>query len=368
VETQYVETKKIGMADKFDIKKISIKEVKSFITSDLFAELDIKPISPNRAQSYINNPHCAPDDNVIYMLFIEKNLVCFRTVLPDLIKINGQNQNFAWLSGNYTKPEQRRKGFSKLLLEEITKDYHGKLAYTNYAPESHQLYSDTGDFKCITTRNGSRFYGKININNYVSKGKTLLKILAPIINILIGFATWIKRLLYKTDKSIQIQSHTNEMPESFPELFQNNKQLLNRSTKEFEWIFKYPWLTTKKEFESYNYPFSFYTEHYNYHFLQVTKKNENTSLILLERDGNIKLSYANYTDKYLAAKTILDLCYKTKAKSLTILNNELSQTIISQQIPFIKRKPFNMGIYTSFPIENPDQYSFQDGDGDNIFS
>ena len=368
MEIQFIETNINRMTANIDIKKISIKELSEFIDSDFFKNLNTKPVSPDRALSYINNPRSVPNDPVVYMLLLNKELVCFRTVIPDFIYKNDEKEKIAWLSGSFTKINYRRKGYSKLLLDEIIKDYNQKIIYTNYAPESHLLYSNSGKFKIVTERKGRRFYGKININDFIKKKSFFMMLIKPFSNLLISIFARFKRATYHTDRSIKIEEHKKQLPKNFIKNIQNRQSLFNREQKDFEWIFNFPWLTTNKEYFNYDYPFSFYTNDFKYHFLHVSKQNDNAWLILMERESSIKLSYYSCTNIKLAAKAILDLCYTTKAKTLTILDRELSQEIIAHKMPFIYHKPFHMGIYASFPIENPGQYQFQDGDGDYIFT
>lgn len=352
------------------IQKVALKEIETFMKGELFNSLDIKPLSPHRAKSYINNPRSHPDDFVIYMLFENEELACFRTILPDWIETETQKHKFGWLSGNYTRPAYRRKGYSKQLLDKIYNDYDGRLMYTNYAMESHYLYTDSGKFSCIKERNGFRYYGAVNLADFLKhkKNKLPYKLAIPMANLVIRLAMKIKRTFYKQDNSVEIITHSNQLPEKFSYKVNNLHNTLKRAQAEFNWITKFPWLTTNQNFRNYNYPFSFYTNSYKHHFLSVKEKGKNAHIMLLERDQHIKLSYINYNDTTLASKAILDLCYKSNAKTLTILDEKLSRAINSLNKPFINKKPYKMSIFSTFSIKEINSYSFQDGDGDNVFT
>jgi hypothetical protein len=352
------------------IQKVAIKEIETFMGSELFSNLDIKPLSPHRAKSYINNPRCHPDDIVVYMLFDNEKMACFRTILPDWIETDNEKHKFGWLSGNYTRPTYRRKGYSKQLLDEIYKDYHGKLMYTNYAMESHYLYTDSGKFSCIKERVGFRYYGSINLADFLKhkKNKLPYKLVIPIANLVINFGMKIKRTFYKQDKSVEIITHSNQPPDDLAYNLNNQHNTIKRGHPEINWITKFPWLTTNQDFKNYSYPFSFYTDSFNHHFLSVKKKEKYAHIMLLERDQHIKLSYTNHENIIPASKAILDLCYRSKAKTLTILDEKLNKAINSLNKPFIYKKPFKMSIYATFSIEGIEDYSFQDGDGDNVFT
>ena len=358
--------KSVELENNTQIVKIAIHELDEFTESELFKGFKIKPISPNRASSYKNNPRCDSYDTVIYLLLNKEELICFRTVLPDLAFIEDKPLKFCWLSGNYTMPQHRRRGYSKILLKEIYNDYERKLMYTNYAPEAHLLLANSGKFDCLAERIGIRIYGDINLNKYIRSKMAALFI--PFGNLFLKIAASIKRFLYKVDKSIEVVAHSHNIPNDIGTTLNFGSNLFKRAQTEFNWIQTYPWLTLKEECKNYSYPFSFYTKDYKYHYIEVKHNNNLAHILLFERDRDIKVAYVNYTDSKTAAKAILNQCYHSKAKTLTVLNKEISKCILRMKNPFIYSKPFKMGIYKSFPIANSEKYTFQDGDGDNIFT
>jgi hypothetical protein len=356
----------IDLADNMQILKIAIHEMDEFVKSDLYKKFKIKPISPNRVISYKNNPRSESTDKVIYLLLKNNELACFRTLVPDKVFTKEETIRFCWLSGNYTKPEHRRKGYSKILLNEILKDWDNKLMYTNFAMESHFLYSDSGKFDKLTERSGRRYYGKINLKTYIHNSKVSL--LLPFGNMLLKIASSIKRFKYKPYKSIKTIKQLSEIPEDAGTILNLETNLFKRTQSEFNWIKKYPWLTTDEKHVGFLYPFSFYTKSYNYYYIEVKQNTQTANILILDREGDLKVPYARFSDNFTAAKAILNYCYQSKAKTLTILNKELSLAVSQLKKPFVYSKVFKMGIYTSFPIKNSENYTFQDGDGDNVFT
>jgi GNAT superfamily N-acetyltransferase len=140
------------------IEKIQLKNLESFVQSETFQQFNTIPITVLRAKSYLNNPHAHPNDVVLYLGFIEKQLVAFRSLFADRIFSDNEPIRFAWCSGNWVHPDFRRKGFSEQLLHETFTDWNGKLMFTNYAPNSEKLYLKTGKFKPIHQFQGFRGY------------------------------------------------------------------------------------------------------------------------------------------------------------------------------------------------------------------
>ncbi len=136
------------------IKKIRVKELLEFCNSKMYADFVVKPISPLRALSYVNNPRSNPDNYVLYMLFNNNNIIAFRTVLPDYI--NGVM--FAWLSGVWVDNTHRGMKLSMSLFDEIFVDYNGKLAFTNYTGISEYNLLSTKKFAVVKNRTGKHFY------------------------------------------------------------------------------------------------------------------------------------------------------------------------------------------------------------------
>jgi hypothetical protein len=142
-----------------EIKKISIDELDTFIHSDFFLNAPVKPISPLRALSYINNPNAEKDDIVLYMLIENNKIIAFRTLLPDMLN----DIKFCWLSGSYVAPDYRGQKLSLKLLENVFDDWNN-FASTNYTRSSIKIQLSTQKLKLLKERNGCIFYFYPNFN------------------------------------------------------------------------------------------------------------------------------------------------------------------------------------------------------------
>ncbi len=359
--------------DLLTLKKITINEIPDFINSELYKSLNVKPISEPRAKSYFNNPRALAMDPVIYLLFSKDQFLGFRTILPDLVKTKNDEIRFGWCSGNWINPDHRRKGYSKLILDEAYKDWQYKLMYTNFAKESHLLYNKTSYFRILQKRTRTRFYGDVDVKEILKNRKhyNWIKPVLPGINLFFKLAFLLKKSVfvpYKLkDFSINIKHHPT--PDFFSEPIVP-KGLFARSQQEFKWASDYPWLSDANEYKSINYPFSLYEPDHKIWYLTIYKHNQVTGkLILSTRNKQMKLLY-NYApnNAQIAAKAIINLCHEKNMKTFSVMDPQISKQIVKLKKPFIASKRYQMGIYSTFEINDSKDISIHDGDGDYIFT
>ena len=143
------------------IIKIKLKNLLEFVESTTYQKFRNKPISILRVQSYINNTQANKEDVVLYMAFIDNELVGYRTILSDVFYDKNTKQKFGWLSGNWVHPKYRRKNISTKLFNEVIKDWDSRLMYSNYAEESKAVYDKTETFTTLKSLHGIRYYRRV---------------------------------------------------------------------------------------------------------------------------------------------------------------------------------------------------------------
>ena len=110
-----------------DVRVYSLEELEHHIQAVHSNGNQVSPLSPLRLQSYLNNPRANSSDPVLFELHIKNKLVAYRTLLPDTVfDAGGRPYPFAWLSGNWVDPGQRRKGYSTMLLQEVESRWEGR--------------------------------------------------------------------------------------------------------------------------------------------------------------------------------------------------------------------------------------------------
>jgi len=359
-----------------EIQKIRLKDLESFVQSETFKQFTIIPITDLRVKSYINNPKAQPDDFVLYLGFVEKQLVAFRTLFADDIKSQNKKVRFAWCSGNWVHPDFRRKGFSERLLQEALNDWNGKLMFTNYAPNSQKLYLKSGKFKVIHQFQGFRGYlfPKTRKLVHVARKNKLIKVLFSVIDFVISAFTSVRLWFFSMGENPDIIFETTQFPDEMCFKINPNhsmKYLFNRGEAELKWIFKYPWIYDSEDFVSGKYPFSSWSKSFSYYTIKTVVKNRLVGFFIFSvREGHLKTLYFNIPPgiEKEVAKYLKKFCAEKKIEVVTVYYSQVAQHLFAEKYPFLHAKKYGQKIYSSFEIKENHNYLFQDGDGDVIFT
>ncbi len=342
----------------------------------MYLNSPVIPITGLRVKSYVNNPNSLPSDVVLYMGTIQNRLVAFRTLFAGVAHGKYENIRFAWCSGNWVHPGFRRRGFSEQLLTEAFSDWSGKLMFTNYAPDSEKLYLKFGRFKSIHQFRGFRGYLFPKTRKLVplSNRNPLTKLVFSFADYFIFGISAIRVLFFSPVQNHDIRFETAQFPdESCFSLLQNNSSgyLFKRFEQELNWIFGFPWISNHKSFETVNYPFSAYSKLFYYQTVKVFKTDKLVGFFIFSvRDGHLKTLYFNLPagfEKDVAA-FLKQYIVSHKIEVATVYNYSVSQQLFAQKFPFLHAKKFGQKIYSSFDIGKTEDYLFQDGDGDVIFT
>jgi len=357
-----------------------LDELESFVQSKTFQQFTTIPITVLRAKSYINNPHAQPGDVVLYLGFVEKQLVAFRTLFADRTLFEKETIRFAWCSGNWVHRDFRRKGFSEQLLNEAFVDWNGKLMFTNYAPNSEKLYQKTGKFHPVYQFKGFRGYlfPKTRKLLPAASKNVATKLIFTFIDEVISIFSQARILFFKTKTNPKIRFETKQFPdEECYRILQNNPSdyLLNREEPELKWIFQYPWISTESIYIAEKYPFSSHSSSFHYQTIKVFKKDKLAGFFIFSvRDAQLKtLFFCFPSEKEVEidagiAGFLKLYCVKHKIEVITIYKYEIAQLLLTRKFPFLHAKKYGQKIYSSFEINNNRNFFFQDGDGDVIFT
>ena len=365
------------------IKKIRLYELEEFVSSDFFKDLKIKPISIIRASSYLENPRANKNDIVLYMAFLENELVAYRTILSDIFFIDDKPISFGWLSGNWVALKHRRKGFSTLLFREVLKDWKGKLMYTNYAEASKLLYDKTEQFSLLHRVEGVKYYTRFCLADILPKKKKIFKktkILWIFLDRFLNLFTDLRSIFKYSLKENSFYLKTNEpWNDTLLELANNftNKNLFQRSKKEFNWIQKHPWILSgkKNKEDAKSYHFSSYAKEFNSNAYTIynTKNCLIGYFLLTVRDGHMKIPYAFFDEENSEEITnfIINKCNKEKVKTIVVYNKKI-EVELNNRLSFITKKEFIQKYFMTKElkkfIKTEQEIVFQTGDGDVVFT
>lgn len=358
----------------YTIKKIRTKELATFVESRSFQNFEFVPISPIRAKSYLANPNSNADDVVLYLGFIGKQLVAFRSLYADCISNGTTSVRFAWCSGAWVHPDFRKKGFSKQLLHEAYKDWDKKLMLSNYTPASEKLIIKKGWFKVIHQFEGARAYLFPKTKKLISKASAnfIFKTIFTIIDLFISAYSSILLLFYKHENLSSIKFTTLEFPdEECYSTLEKKNTVFSRDEKELRWIFDYPWISQNKSKKLGNYPFSSYSNSFCYKTVKLYSENIFVGFFIFSvRDGHLKTLYFNIPDEFIpeTALFLKSFCKKHKIEVLTIYKKALAAELFKRKFPFLHLKKYGQKIYSTFDVKNKTTSEFQDGTGDTIFT
>lgn len=357
-----------------EVKKIRLCELETFVNSKAFRELDVVPISPTRAASYVQNPRGKPSDVVLYLGYTKNKLVAFRSLFADLAFSHNETVRFAWCSGSWVRSEYRRMGFSQQLLTEAFADWQGKLMLTNYSPATEKLFQKTGRFQPIHQFQGARAYlfPKTQKLLPASQKNRLTRLAATVLDFGIKIYALLRLQLFAPSASPELRFQETDFPDN--ECFQwleshKTDTLFRRGTDELKWIFECPWVSGHDSRFQKKYPFSSFSDNFYYLSIKLFWKNTFAGFFVFSvREGHLKTLYlqveGNMHDEI--AMYLKKYCAKNKIEMATIYNSELAGALFKQKFPFLRVKKIGQKIYSTFSVSGV--YSFQDGDGDVFFT
>ena len=362
------------------IKKISLNNIIEFIHSKEYKNFENKPISHARALSYINNPHANKTDVVLFLALIQNELVGYRTVFADVFYEENHKIKFAWLSGNWTHPNHRRKKISTLLFKEVAKEWNNKLMYSNYAEASKLVYDKTNQFKTIKTLKGKRYYRRFclaellpNKHLFFKKTKFILKGLDYFLNIF---------FLLKPQNKIDVSNYSIEKIKNWNSLeikgFLNQykkEELFKRDLNTYNWILDYPWIKTDTQTAQFSkkYYFSSYAKVFKNNFYVLKKDNNIIAVINISiRDKHLKIPYFYGTIENIqpVIQWINKQSKECNINYLTVYDTKINQELNKHK--FLFKKDFTQKFIATKTLtekhQKIDKMKIQTGDGDTVFT
>ena len=359
-----------------EIRKIRLDELDAFIQSDEFRQLSQIPITPSRATSYLENPHGKPEDVVLILALANNKLVAFRSLFAGEIQTEKEKIRFGWCSGNWVHPDFRRKGISKMLLQEAFSVWYGKLMFTNYATESEKLYLNTGWFRPIHQFDGTRAYlfpKTVKLLAGAQKNR-FSKWIFSLFDICIAGYSNMNILFFSYFKNPDIRFEIIPFPdeETYRFLEQHNKKyLFAKGAEALKWIFENPWISEINREVANKYPFSSCSNSFKYETVKVWQNSQLAATFIFSvREGHLKtLFFQNppgLNDEI--ARYIKWYSVKHKIEMVTMYNSATAGCFFAQKFPFLYVKKYGQKIYSSFEIPGIEKFKFQDGDGDVAFT
>lgn len=359
-----------------EIKKYTASQIIEFVESNYFNSLPVVPVSKARAYSYLNNPAVSDNDFLMYLAVENENIVGFRTLFADYINTCNGIKKVAWLSGNWVKPDMRRKGVSSVLFKHVFDDWHNNVVYTNYAPASKAVYDKTDNFYRFCSITGYRFYLQsafyqllINRNEFFKRIKLLLKLIDNCVNLFLQFKV-VKKPVTGKYYITECVPDTN----IYNFLAQNtDKGISYRQSKNYLHIFEYPWLNLQTGNQVNNYPFSGQFKNYKNIMVKAEINRQICGFFQVHiKNGvaTVPFFVAKNQSYLILVKFLYYYLNKNKALYVTIYNNNLLN-YFNKHALYIGKKSMERNFFASKNLYNElgiiELANLQDGEGDVAF-
>jgi hypothetical protein len=385
------------------IREITIGELADFVHSDLWQQLQPKPITLPRAISQSLNPRAHTEDVALIIAFEENRLIALVGILPNYI--HGQKDQKAASNTCWWADAAKGRQIAFPLLMKAFALCQEQMFMTDLTPHTLSILEKTGRFDFPVIPYGIRGFLKFNLHEVLpvkmpslQKIRPLLRFLDNSMNVFLSPFRIINKTKFKVkhitaepqtgqavfnrsfnlvDKEIKIQilNSLNEEIHAFIE-GHSRDEFIRRSGKDLEWIVNYPWITTKDQHlysPGMNYPFSYLVKSFEQYFLHLSVSGKTLALLLISiRDGHMKVPYAYFdkSDAPLILKEIYRQALLKEAVTLTLFLPELVNEMRSGAHPFIFKKQIRRLAAVS-KLLSPlfSQYPrLQDGDGDVVFT
>ena len=365
-----------GKALAAQLKKVKLAELESFIQGSFYRQLSHVPISPSRAASYIANPDAEPGDVVLLLAFVDGQLVAFRSIYAGSVQQGGERIRFGWCSGSWVHPGYRRKGFSKWLLKEAYDCWNGRLMFTNYAPESEELYRSSGLFHVIHQYRGARGYLFLQgekLTGLVQK-KWIPRPVYSLMALMVKLSVQFMGAFQRTGSKREISFEETAYPDAESFSFMNNKRkqyLFRRNEDDWYWVLGSPWISEVNREIALKYPFSAVAPAFRYHTVKVKQNGELAGLLIFSlRTGHLKSLYID-TDDVLSGEVVRfvkQFAMKHRCELVTVYEPAIARQLLKNRSPFIYVKPYGQKIYSTFEVNHDGSLLFRDGEGDYVFT
>ena len=354
-----------------ELRKVRIKDLKSFVGSQWFKLLPVHPVSLSRAESFIANPHAQPEDPILYFYAEGHEILSFRTLFPGVL--NAGNRRFAWLSGAWTHPSYRKKKLSLNLLKEAAADWDGCLMATNFSPHSEKLYRRSGLLKSITETKGRRFYLQPDFQKLLEPRLGLHAYLGQLPNLAVRVIAHRKRSQFKLEVPDCIRWEKLAFPDRECMDLADRQQLgflVQRGEEDLKWILAYPWVSTDDCTFEVSYPFSSFSRQFEVYTVKFYREEQFLGFLIYSlRDGHLKLLHQHFntdcTD--LAAQFLIQEAVESRVEMATVPDEKVAEIMNGLDNPFLFSKEFTQKLYSS-RTDLPQNSQIQPGEGDFIFT
>ncbi len=361
-------------------REITINQLVSFVRSEEFRTGKVIPITPQRARSQSVNPAAGPSDIVLTIAYDDQDqIVGYIGALPD--KPIAENiERMAWNSCWWADPEKGSEASMQLFLRFLG-HWENNVLFSEMTPHTYQILSRMQFFQ-TRIQLGFRGYVRLALAeflplryNFLSRMRWLLKGTDGLFNLFwnIRLRVWIG--LHK-DKGGMSWEFIDQIDDRASSVIQNNrgKYLAARGPEELNWIINNPWVLEGRDDNiTSRYYFTSHAKKFKQQLVLISAADHPVAfLVLNNRNGHLKIPYLYIDNKYLDAieEFLVPYMIRERIKYVTTFNNVLAGHLFKSRIPVLFKKsvPRFTGISNQLLENAGEDFNFQDGDGDGVFT
>ena len=363
-------------------KHILVGELRSYVESRDYYDLEFYPISRERAISHAENPRADKDDVAIFLAYNDNRLIGYLGAITDFIYHEDKIKKVYWLSCMWILPEFRRYRIALMLMLEAHKTFDGNILITNYIPRSKKVFEKTNQYHELQVLKGIRAYLRFDLARILTRKYNKLEIFQPFLKLSDGCLNSILhiRLQWKLRKTVLKHNYTfvkkiDKQLNNFIDINTKNSSF-RRGINEFDWILKYPWVINSEKAppDANKYYFSWYANDFQQHLVKIEDNNNNIvgALILIIYRGELKTPYIflNGADEKDVTMFLIQLMIENKIPTYVGYDPTVNGHIIKSKLFWHKRNSEH-GILISKKLAkevNIDKPVLFYGDGDAVFT
>jgi GNAT superfamily N-acetyltransferase len=355
------------------IEKYDSGGLKQFLDSELYRNMPYVPVSSQRAESWLHNPRLSPRDILLYVAFEGEEMIAYRCILPD----RHRDISFGWLSGNWVRPDHRRKGLASMLFEEANADWGHHLMYTNYAPESKAVYDKSGRFGLYHERPGMRYYQRSSAAGLLGNRRPIYQRSRPLLTLADGLLNVVQdiRIRVRREKlqGLDFEEHAKVELEALDFLEKNEGTgFCLRGLEEFDWITSWPWIKEGAEKDA-RYFFSSLAPAFRNICLKIRDAQGVMAgfLWLVVKGGGMTLPYAVFRPGISSDVSRLISHYMQSGRISYLTTYQSPFINIFTPGPILGKRIMIQNYFATRDLlrqlPDPGTIRFQDGDGDVVF-
>ena len=281
----------------FEIRTISIREISGYISSDVWDQSKVIPITPERARSQQVNPNARPGDPCLWVATSDNGQVIgFAGSLPSSDARNSGRMGWNtcwWVDADLGKE------VAMPLFYHFLQHWDQRVAFADMTPRTRAIIDQLGF--CHTRKEVlAQSYIRIPASKLSSRagipGKLLYPLILPVVFLANAFQQ--RRLDRIARRNVLVESEVRDhLDDELYEFIRQHqeKDFAQRTREEYEWIEKHAWLVPRTPASSRmasKYPFSYVAKEYKLEWLISRREKAITSAMMIStRDGALKVLY-----------------------------------------------------------------------------